>query len=336
MSYASTDAVIIGVGSYYPEKIVTNADLEKIVDTNDAWIVSRTGIRERRIAAPDEASSDMGARASERALAMAGINPEDLTHIIMPTVTPDTYSPAGACTLAAKIGAPSVPAWDINAGCSGLIFGIEVACGIIAMNPDAVILLVTAEKLSSRMNWKDRSTCILFGDGAGAFVMAKNKRLPGKPVALIEDIILGGDGTMADLLGVRGGASSRPYAYGEPVGDDFFIQMRGQEVYKQAVRRMESATRDILARNNLDIKDIGTFIFHQANLRIMEAVAKKLDLDPDKMIVNVDRFGNTSAASTVIAMDEAMQAGLIKPGSRVVQVVFGAGFTWGASLLKFY
>ena len=335
MNYSDKEVAIAGIGAFYPEKKLTNADLMKIVDTNAEWIVSRTGICERRVVEPGQTSSDLGAEAAGRALRHSNLSPDQLTYIIMPTVTPDTYSPAGAAFVAKKMGAAYVPAMDMNVGCSGMIYAMEVASSMVTADPQALIMLVCSEVLTSRTNWHDRSTCVLFGDGASAFLVGhKNNKLI-KPLAVVEDVILGADATMTDCLTIRGGASSRPYTLGEAVTDDFFIKMQGQEVYRQAVRKMEWVTAEILARNNMTVRDVDFFIPHQANKRIIEAVGKKLNFNDEQVVVNVDRFGNTSSASTVIALDEWFQAGRIKSGSRVLQVVFGAGFSWGAAMLKF-
>ncbi|WP_035039977.1 beta-ketoacyl-ACP synthase III [Desulfovibrio sp. X2] len=333
-----TNAYIRGTGFHVPDRILTNADLEKIVETSDEWITSRTGIKERHIAAKGEAASDLAAAAAKKALADAGMEAEELTHILVATVTPDCYTPACSCLVQAKLGLTHRIAMDLNAACSGFLYGLEQARAIVALKPEAKILLVGAEILTSRTNWEDRTTCVLFGDGAGAVIIS-GEPAPGtgsgRPAGRILDSLLCSDGSGADLLVISGGASSEPYATGQVVGPSHYIRMKGQDVFKLAVRSMESVCKDILARNGLSVDDVDLLIPHQANSRIIEAVGRKLGVAAERVFINVDRYGNTSAASVPIALAEARQQGRITEGSLVLLTAFGGGFTWGASLVRF-
>jgi 3-oxoacyl-[acyl-carrier-protein] synthase-3 len=318
---------------YVPERILSNEDLIKLVDTTDEWIMTRTGIRQRRIAAPGEATSDIALKASLKALAEAKMAPEELTHVIVGTITPDYYCPGAACLLSNKLGLKGRMSMDVNAACSGFLYALQTARGFVALDPKAKVLVAPTDVLTSRTNWSDRSTCVLFGDGGGAVVVTAADG--NNPVATVEDIILGSDGSMAELLSIKGGGSGRPMVLGEATQEDFFIQMNGREVYKFAVRAMASVSRELLEKHGLTMDDIDIFIPHQANLRIIEAVGKKLGASSEKVFVNVDRYGNTSAASLVLALSEAWDLNFIKPGQRVLLTTFGAGFTWGAALMQF-
>jgi 3-oxoacyl-[acyl-carrier-protein] synthase-3 len=304
-----------------------------MVDTSDEWITTRTGIKQRHIADKDTATSDLALEAAKKALADAGMAAEELTHIFLATITPDTYCPSAACFLEEKLGLRGLMAVDVNAACSGFLYTLQLARATVALEPDAKVLMVPAEVLSSRTNWQDRTTCVLFGDGAGAAVVTAGA--PGDGVAHVEDVILSSDGSLADLLGIRGGGSGCRYDLGDPVRDDFFIHMNGREVFKNAVRNMESITQRLLDKHGVTPDDVDVFVPHQANLRIIEAVGNKLGFDPAKVFVDVDRFGNTSAASVPIALGDARERGVIAPGHRVLVTTFGAGFTWGAALLQF-
>ncbi len=328
-----SSAHILGLGFHVPEKVLTNRDLERMVETSDEWITTRTGIRERHIAEAGTSASDLALAAARKALDAAGILPGELTHIVCPTLTPDSYTPALACILEHKLGLSGAMAMDINAACSGFLYGLETARAILALHPDAVVLVAAAEILTSRTNWADRSTCVLFGDGAGAAVLASKPR--GSKSSTVMDVILRSDGALGDFLTIRGGGSARPYALGEIVREDFFIQMQGRDVFKHAVRSMESVSREILERNGFGVEQVDVFISHQANLRIIEHVGKKLGFPEDKVFVNLDRYGNTSAASVPIALAEALQTGFVKAGDLVLLATFGGGFTWGSALLRF-
>jgi len=328
------NALIRGMGFYGPKKILTNADLERMVDTSDEWITTRTGIKERRMAAPGEATSDIALQACKKALADARMAPKELTHLIVSTLTPDTYCPSSACWLEEKLGiSGDVMAFDVNGACSGFLYGLQTARAMVALDPEAKVLLTAAENLTSRTNWEDRATCVLFGDGAGSVVVTgPEKNASG---AEILDVILGSNGKFADLLTVKGGGSGWQYKLGERIKEDFFIQMNGREVFKIAVRIMETISRKMLDKHGILPEDIDLFVAHQANLRIITHVGKKLGFPPEKVFVNVDRFGNTSAAAVAIALAEARQSGAIRPGNLVLLSTFGGGFTWGSALLQF-
>lgn len=323
---------IIGQGFYVPDKVLTNADLEKMVETTDQWIVERTGIRERHVAAAGQATSDLARRAAGKALESAGITAQDLTHIVVATLTPDAYCPSTASKLQNLLGCRPIMAMDVNAACSGFLYGLQTARALAALAPGSNVLLVAAEVLSTRTNWTDRATCVLFGDGAGAAVISSDPAASG---AVVEDVDLHADGQYWDLLTVRGGGSGAPYALGETVGENFFIQMGGRETFKQATRAMEAVSRDMLAKHGLSVADVDVFISHQANLRIISYVGKKLGFTDEQVYVNVDRYGNTSAASVGIALAEARETGAIRDGHRVMLTTFGGGLTWGSALLRF-
>ncbi|CAM2060679.1 3-oxoacyl-(acyl carrier protein) synthase 3 [Desulfovibrionales bacterium] len=325
--------IILGMGSYLPQQILTNADLEKIVDTSDEWITARTGIKERRIATPDQATSDISMEATQQALATARIHPEELTHIIVATLTPDTYCPSAAVRLQYKLGIKNRVAFDINAACAGFLYALYIARSLVALDIQTKVLVVGADILTSRTNWKDRHTCVLFGDGAGAVIVAAQKQC--QAMATIDDIILSSDGAHADLLTIKGGGSAYPLRHGEPADNDFFIQMSGQEVFKLAVRNLSTVVKDILEKNGITKADIDLFIPHQANMRIIDAVASRLGFSKEKCFTNVQHYGNTSAASIPIALVEAFATGCIRPGARVLLATFGGGMTWGAGLLQF-
>lgn len=329
----NTQAVIRGLGFHVPERILTNQELERMVDTSDEWITTRTGIKERRLVAPGEACSDLALKAGHRALADASMQPEELTHIFVPTVTADYVCPSTACLLAERLGLRGRMALDLNAACSGFVYSLQLARGQVALEPHAKILITATDVLSSRTNFQDRTTCVLFGDGSGAAVVTADDGAPA--LARIVDVRVASDGGCADLLAIPGGGSRISYAQGHIVGEEYFIQMNGREVYKNAVRNMEAISLEVLERNNLSGEDIDLFLPHQANLRIIEALAKKLGAPMDKVFVNVDRYGNTSAASVPIALAEARETGRIKPGYKVLVSTFGAGFTWGSALLEF-
>lgn len=324
---------IEGFGRHVPDRVLTNAELETMVDTSDDWITTRTGIKERRIVAPGETSSDLAAKAASNALLSAGREAEDLSHIFYATFTPDAFCPPASCILQEKLGIRGRACVDMNAACSGFLYAIEAARGTLALRPGSTVLVTAAEVTTSRTNWADRATCVLFGDGAGAIVVSDREPKPGQ--AVIEDVVLKADGSLWPLLTVKGGGSGWPMKLGDTIKDEFFIEMNGPEVYKNAVRSMGSVCEEIVEKNGLVMDDIDLFIPHQANLRIIEAVGKRLKFSGNRVMVTVDRYGNTSAASVAIALADAVAEGRIKPGARVLLTVFGGGFTWGAALLKF-
>ena len=327
-----TDSVrragIVGIGSAVPEHIMTNADLEKIVDTSDEWITSRSGISERRIARDGECASEFATKAAQAALATAKMSPEDLDLIIVASITGDSPIPATASVVQDKIGAPQTPAFDLAAGCSGFVYATSVASGLVASGAYDNVLVVGVDLLSKVTNWQDRATCVLFGDGAGAAVVA-----PVEKDGLLS-FTLGSDGSGGDLLRIQAGGSRMP-ASAETVANGLhWIEMSGREVFKFAVRIMGDAAVEALAKCGLTPDQVDLFIPHQANIRIIEAAARRLELPPEKVFVNVQKYGNTSAASIPIAMDEAYRSGALKKGDVLVVVGFGAGLTWAAGVMK--
>lgn len=320
---------IVSVGSYVPEKIVTNADLEKLVDTSDEWITTRTGIRERRVAAADEFTSDLGAKAASRALEKVGISGEQIQLIIVATITPDMTFPSTAALIQQKIGAVNAAAFDIEAACSGFIYALEIGQQFIMSRTYETVLVIGAEKLSSIINWKDRNTCVLFGDGAGAAVLQYRPGSHGLLTAC-----MGADGSKAELLNMPGGGSRCPATVDSVNAGLHFLRMEGKETFKNAINAMNAAAHEALARCNLDISQIKCVIPHQANRRIIDAVGERLGVRQDQVFVNLDRYGNTSAASVAIALDEAVDQGIIRRGDLVLLLVFGAGLTWGAAVIE--
>jgi 3-oxoacyl-[acyl-carrier-protein] synthase-3 len=320
---------VVSTGSYVPPKIITNNDLEKIVDTSDEWIVTRTGIRERRIADPSMATSDMATEAARRALSTAGMKPEDIDLIIVATVTPDVSFPATSCIVQNNIGAVNAAAFDLVAACSGFIYGMVMANQFIATGMYKNVMVIGAECLSKFTNWKDRSTCILFGDGAGAVIMSRVDEGYG-----IISQYLGADGSGGRLLMVEAGGSRKPASIETVEQELHYIQMDGSEVFKFAVRIMASAADEAVRRAGITKEEVDFLIPHQANIRIIEAARKRLNLPESKVYVNLDRYGNMSAASIPVALDEALSQGYIKKGDNIVLVAFGGGLTWASVLMK--
>jgi 3-oxoacyl-[acyl-carrier-protein] synthase-3 len=320
---------IIGTGSYVPERVLTNAELEKMVDTNDEWIVSRTGIRERRIAAEGEHTSDMATKAALAALENAGITAEEVDLILVATVTPDMFFPSTACFVQAKLGAKNAACFDVSAACSGFLYALEIAQQFITSHTYNTILVIGADKISSITDWKDRNTCVLFGDGAGAAVL--RHRGGGHGVIATH---MGSNGDLADILYIPGGAGRQPVTpenYDERLNA---IRMNGKETYKQAVQAMLGAANTVLTRSGLQFSDLACIIPHQANLRIIEAIAGRMGLPMDRFLINLDRFGNTSAAAVAIALDEANRTGRMQIGDYVLLVVFGGGLTWASTVIQ--
>ena len=320
---------IVGTGSYVPEKRLTNDDLTKIVDTSDEWITVRTGIKERRIAAKDETTSEMATKAALNALEQAKVKPEELNMILVATATPDMLFPATACFVQKKIGAKNAACLDISAACAGFLFGIEIAQQFITSHTHETVLVIGAEKLTSITNWTDRNTCVLFGDGAGAAVL----RHRGSEHGVISTHI-GSDGEFTDILFMPGGGSRCPITRDNADMNLATIHMLGKEVYKQAVIAMVNASKKALADAGLTADDIACVIPHQANLRIIEAIADRLKISLDRFYVNLDKYGNTSAAAVAIALDEANRTGRIKSGDYVLMVVFGGGLTWASTVIE--
>jgi 3-oxoacyl-[acyl-carrier-protein] synthase III len=320
---------ITGVGSYVPAKILTNADLEKMVDTSDEWITTRTGIKERRLAAKNEFTSDLAVKAAQRAMKMAGVTAEQIDLIIVATITPDMPFPSTACLVQQKIGARRVAAFDLEAACSGFIYGLEIGQQFIMSRTYDTVLVIGAEKLSSIVNWQDRNTCVLFGDGAGAAILQNRLDSHGLLTA-----VMGADGGKSGLLFMPGGGSRCPATADSVAGKLHYLQMEGRETFKNAVQAMCTAAQEALRRCELDISKIKCIIPHQANRRIIDAVGERLGAAPGQLFVNVNRYGNTSAASVAIALDEAVTSGKIRRGDLLLLIVFGAGLTWGAAVIE--
>ena len=322
-------AVIVGTGSSLPDRILTNAELEKMVDTSDEWIATRTGIRERRVAGETEPMSLFATRAAEAALAAAETKAADLDLVLCATVTPDMPIPSTACIIQDKLGAKKAAAFDMAAGCSGFLYGLTVAERFLASPQYESILLIGAEVLSKYVDWKDRTTCVLFGDGAGAVVLKAGKA----PYGVLATT-LRADGALADFIHVPAGGTREPASEKTIAERRHYIRMKGNETFKMAVRSMEEASRQVLERAGLSTSDVAMFIPHQANLRIIDAVGTRLGLRPDQVLINIERVGNTSAASIPVALDEAARAGKLKRGDVVLLAAFGTGLTWGAAVLR--
>src|SRR4030088_150265 len=320
---------IIGTGSYVPEKILTNDDLSRMVDTSDEWITTRTGIKERRVAAKDEHTSDMAAKAALQAIAQAGISPAEIDMILVATATPDMLFPATACFVQKKIGASNAACLDISAACAGFLFGVEIGQQFITSHTHDTVLVIGADKLTSITNWSDRNTCVLFGDGAGAAILRHRGGAHG-----VISTHIGSDGEFTDILFMPGGGSRCPITKENAHMNLATIHMTGKEGYKQAVTAMLAASKKALDQAGLTIDDIACVIPHQANLRIIEAIADRLKIPIEKFFVNLDKYGNTSAAAVAMALDEANRTGRIKAGDDVLMVVFGGGLTWASTVIE--
>jgi len=325
---------IIGTGSYMPDKVLTNDDLSKIVDTSDEWITSRTGIKERRIAAEDQATSDLASEAARRAMASAGVSPEEIQLIIVATVTADMFFPSTACFVQKKIGAVNAVCFDISAACSGFLYALQVARHFINTGNRTTALVIGAEKLSSLINWKDRNTCVLFGDGAGAVVIRKADESETDAPGRVLSTVMGTDGTLADVLKVPGGGSACPITAENVALSPNTIHMEGRETFKHAVTRMLEASQQALEIAGLTAADVSLVIPHQANARIISAIAERLNLPLERVFMNLDKYGNTSAATIPVALDEANKAGRLNKGDVVLLVAFGGGFTWASSVVR--
>lgn len=324
----SEKAKIIGLGSYLPERVLSNTDLEKMVETSDEWITTRTGMKERRLAAKDEFTSDMGLQAAKRAIDDAGITAEEIDLILFATLTPDYIFPSTACIIQQHLGAVNAAAMDMQAACTGYLYGLSMAKAYVESGQYKNVLLIAAEKLSSIVNYEDRNTCVLFGDGASACVVGA-----GKKGYTIENVSLGADGHQCDLLILPAGGSKKPASL-ETVKDGLhFIQMEGKEVFKHAVRRMESAVKSCLDATGLKEEGISWMVPHQANIRIIEALAKRFKVEKERVYLTIHKYGNTSASSVGIALDELLTEKEVKDGEHIVLFAFGAGLTWGAAAL---
>jgi len=324
-------AEIVGTGNYLPEKILTNADLEKTLDTSDEWIRTRTGIQERRIARKDESSSTLGAHAAENALKSAGMAPDELDMIIVCTSTPDVLYPSTACFVQKNIGASKAAAYDISAVCSGFVFGLSIAEQYIKSGRYENVMVIGAEVNSRIMDWTDRKTCILFGDGAGAVIL---KRVEKEETIGVLSSHIYSDGNHSDMLIVPGGIGREPVNREAVDNKMYCLKMAGQSTFKMAVKRMCEASRECLEFNGLSTDDVDVVIPHQANRRIIETVSEKLNMNIDKFVINIDKYGNTSAASIPIALHEAREAGRLQPGTLSLLTVLGAGITWGAAAIR--
>ena len=320
---------ILGVGSYVPPRKLTNLDLQKMVDTSDEWIVERTGIRERYVAESQVATSDLGVEAARLALSQSRVGIDEIDLLVVSTMTPDMLSPSTACIVQTKLGASRAACFDISAACSGSVYAMDVAKKFLESGQYKRALVIGAEKLSSIVDWTDRGTCILFGDGAGAAVLG-----PGDQGHEIVGICLGADGSGQDALKIPAGGSLIPASRKSVDEGLHFIQMDGKEVYERAIDMMTRISVQTLRYCSLSVEDIALFIPHQANKRIIDSVAKKMGLPPEKVFVNVDRYGNTSAASIILAIDDAARQQRIKRGQKVLVAVFGAGFTWGGAVIQ--
>lgn len=322
--------MIVGTGSAAPDKVVTNFDLEKIVDTSDQWIRERTGIERRHILEEGKTNSDLAAMAAMRAIEDAGLTPRDIDCIIQATITPDSLFPATACRVQALINADRAAAFDISAACSGFIYGLVLADSLITTGKYKRVLVIGSEILSRFMDWEDRATCVLFGDGAGAVVLASSDGERG----ILSDY-LRSDGRLADLLGIAGGGSAMPTSHTTVDEKRHFIHMKGREVFKHAVRTMVDAAKHGLKAAGYKDEDLDLLITHQANIRIIEAIGERLKLPKENIFVNLQEYGNTSAASIPLAMDQARKEGKLKPGDLCLLVAFGGGFTWASCLVRF-
>ena len=324
---------IAGTGSYVPERVLSNADLERMVDTTDEWIISRTGIKERRIAAADQATSDLATRAAERAMEAAGVKADDIDLIIVGTITPDTFFPSTACHVQRNLGAVRAVAFDVSAACASFLYAMQIARHFINSGSRRTALVIGADKLSGLVNWQDRNTCVLFGDGAGAAVLTAKSPDDADPSGVLSSV-MASDGRLTDILSVPGGGSAIPITP-ENAGQRLnTIHMQGKEVFKAAVRYTCEACEQAIERAGLKAEDIAMIIPHQANVRIVDAIRERLGLPPERAFLNLHKYGNTSGAAVAIALDEAVRSGAVKKGDNILLVAFGAGFAWSASVIR--
>ena len=322
------NSAILGTGAFAPERVVTNADLERMVDTSDSWILERTGIRERRVVAPGQACSDLALEAAQRALKAAGVPPADLDVILVATCTGDSPLPATACLVQHRLGAIRAAACDISAACCGFLYALSIGDAYIKCGMRHV-LVIGSEVMSAITDWTDRNTCVLFGDGAGAVVLG-----PSQDESGILSTHLHANGGISDLIYVPGGGSRDPASEDVLSDKRCYIKMRGNDTFKFAVKTMEEATHEALKANGMIAQDMDLFIPHQANVRILRAVSQRLGISEEKVMINLDRFGNTSAASIPLALDQAVQEGKLKRGHKVVMAAFGAGLTWASAVVE--
>ena len=332
MTRSAPGVIIAGTGSYAPSRVVSNDEISTFVDTSDDWIRTRTGIRERRFADADETASSMGTKAAEAAMESAGVAASEIDLIIVATLSPDMFFPSTASLIQTRLGLNKITSFDLSAACSGFIYGVEVASHMMRSGAFRHALVIGSEKISTILDWEDRSTCVLFGDGAGAVVLSKTEQ---ENIGVI-DSYTGNDGSKPDMLCMPGGGSAIPPTHESLDQRHHFLKMNGREVFKIAVRWMEQSALIMLERHGLKPEDISLIIPHQANLRIIDALARSTKIPKDKFFVNLDRYGNTSAASIPIALHEARQKGCIQSGDYVLLVAFGAGLTWGSTLIKWH
>jgi 3-oxoacyl-[acyl-carrier-protein] synthase-3 len=325
----ATYAAITGWGMAVPDQVVTNADLEKRIDTSDEWIRTRTGIRERRVVAPNEYTSTLATRAGREALERAGVDPSEIDLVILATCTPDRPFPATACTVQSNLGLRNAGAFDLGAACSGFVYGISVATGMIRSGMNRKVLLVAADIFTHYINWNDRNTCILFGDGAGAVVLEATDQ----PYGLLSSV-MGAWGDGEDLMAVEAGGTRLPATPETLDKGQQYVYMQGREIFKHAVRGMGDSSLQVISEAGLTPDQIDLIVPHQANIRIIEATAKRLELSMDRVFVNLDRYGNTSAASVPIALYEAVASGRLQDGSHVLLTSFGGGLTWASGVLR--
>jgi len=321
---------ILGIGSYGPERVVNNNQLSNTVETSDEWIRTRTGIQERRFASDEQATSDLSLEAAKKAMEDAKVLPEEIDLVLVATITPDMAFPSTACILQHKLGLNKVACFDLEAACSGFLYALDVADAMISSGRYSKALVVGAEKMSSIMDWEDRTTCVLFGDGAGAAVLSRDGDGPE-----LLGFYCGADGSNPSLLCQPGGGSALPASADTITGRKHFLKMNGREIFKSAVRVMESSCRKLLDQHNIAIEDINHIIPHQANMRIVESLSQRLNVPLEKFYCNLDRFGNTSAASIPLALSEAVHSQRIKPNDLCLLVAFGAGLTWSSTLVRF-
>lgn len=324
--------IIKGIGAFKPKKVLTNDELSKIVDTSDEWITTRTGIKERRIAGEGETPSSMGVEAAEIAIERSGVPKDEIDLVIVASLSPDMPFPSTACLIQSKLGLNSVTSFDIQAACSGFVYAMEIAEKMMNSSSYRNALIIGSEKISSILDWEDRSTCVLFGDGAGAAVLSKID----EPGYGIIDSILGADGSHADMLCQPGGGAACPASVESVQERKHFLKMNGREVFKSAVRSSTHSINTILERNNLTAEDVTLVVPHQANVRIIEAISSRTNLPMEKIIINLDKFGNTSAASIPLALNQAYEEGMLKKGDTLLFIAFGAGLTWATILLKWH
>ena len=321
---------ILGIGSYGPDRVVNNNQLSNTVETSDEWIRTRTGIQERRFASDEQATSDLSLEAAKKAMEDAKVLPEEIDLVLVATITPDMAFPSTACILQHKLGLNKVACFDLEAACSGFLYALDVADAMISSGRYSKALVVGAEKMSSIMDWEDRTTCVLFGDGAGAAVLSRDGDGPE-----LLGFYCGADGSNPSLLCQPGGGSALPASVDTITGRKHFLKMNGREIFKSAVRVMESSCRKLLDQHNIAIEDINHIIPHQANMRIVESLSQRLNVPLGKFYCNLDRFGNTSAASIPLALSEAVHSQRIKPNDLCLLVAFGAGLTWSSTLVRF-